>query len=66
MAIGADAVIVTRSLGDERVELVVNRGEESVLLQRQGGRVVHGSATMMADVVELAPNAMVVVAGGGS
>jgi hypothetical protein len=28
--------------------------------------VVHGSATMMADVVELAPNAMVVVAGGGS
>ena len=65
-AIGADAVVLTRRLGEDVVDVIVNRGVEPVRFRRAGARVVFGAARMVGDVVELPPNAIVVIAGGGS
>lgn len=65
-ALGEHAVALTRTLGDEVVEVIVNRGAQSFALRRDAALIIHGDASIADSMIELAPNAIVVLAGGGS
>lgn len=66
VALGVDAISLTRDLDGDLVELIVNRGPDHLIIDRAGCTMLYGTATLNGSRFELAPNAIVVVAEGGS
>lgn len=69
LAVGTEAAVLERRCGDQVIELVINRGNASVRLERNGARILFGSVDGVDGVdgvVEVAANDIVVLAGGGA